>query len=338
MSRPCAALRSLLAGPIGAFLQYKTALGCKYQTEAAALHLLDGFIADQRVVALDQIDPRLIDAFLASRPRAHVRSYNHLVGVTRRFFAWALVQGIVERNPVNACPRRITGQRIPYLFSLAEAQQLLEAARSMRTRPKAPHRALVYETVFALLYGLGLRVGEVTRLLVSDVDFERATLSVRDTKFYKSRLVPFGPRMGERLARYLDQRFGPQADPEGGLMESKFTVSGGGGFLPESMNCVAVPLNHETSTRASGLKRVEAMSGLCVSRDQRSSMITSVIAMRSASSCVCGCGGSGFVTLYAVSTADAGRTNAIVSANRAAKLPLKAARRNRPSSLGGGSL
>jgi len=217
VSRPRAELRSLLAGPIGAFLQYKTALGCKYKTEAAALHLLDGFITNQRVVALDQINPRLIDAFLASRPRAHARSYNHLVGVTRRFFAWALVQGLVERNPVNACPRRNTGQRIPYLFSLAEAQRLLEAARSMRTRPKAPHRALVYETVFALLYGLGLRVGEVTRLLVSDVDFERATLSVRDTKFYKSRLVPFGPRMGERLARYLDQRFGPQADPEAPL-------------------------------------------------------------------------------------------------------------------------
>ena len=214
MSRPRAELRSLLAGPISVFLQYKTALGCKFQTEAAALRLLDSFIADRCVVVLDQVDSRLIDAFLASRPREHARSYNHLVGVTRRFFAWALVQGIVERNPVNARPRRTTGQRIPYLFSLAEAQRLLDAARSMRTRPKAPHRALVYETVFALLYGLGLRVGEVTRLLVSDVDFERATLSVRDTKFYKSRLVPFGPRMGERLARYLDQRFGPQPDPE----------------------------------------------------------------------------------------------------------------------------
>jgi site-specific recombinase XerD len=217
VSRPRAQLRSLLAGPIGAFLQYKTALGRKYRTEAAALHLLDAYLADQHVVALDQIDSRLIEAFLASRPRERARSYNHLVGATRRFFDWAATQGVVDCNPVNACPRRVTGQRIPYLFSLADAQRLLEAARSMRTRPKAPHRALVYETVFALLYGLGLRVGEVTRLLVGDVDFERAVLSVRDTKFYKSRLVPFGPRMGERLAHYLDRRFGPQADPEAPL-------------------------------------------------------------------------------------------------------------------------
>ena len=49
MSRARAQLSSLLAEPITAFLQYKIALGCKYQTEAAALHLLDGFITDRRV-------------------------------------------------------------------------------------------------------------------------------------------------------------------------------------------------------------------------------------------------------------------------------------------------
>jgi site-specific recombinase XerD len=224
MSRGHPDLRSLIAGPIDAYLQYKRALGCKYQTEAAALHLLDGYVAEQRIVALDQIDPRLIEAFFASRPRERARSYNHLVGVTRRFFDWASLHEVVERNPVNACTRRVTGQRIPYLFSLDDAKRLLEVARSMRTRPKAPHRALVYEMVFALLYGLGLRVGEVTRLLVGDVDFERAALSVRDTKFYKSRLVPFGPRMGERLARYVDQRFGAHADPEAPLFS--FTKRG----------------------------------------------------------------------------------------------------------------
>jgi integrase len=47
--------------------------------------------------------------------------------------------------------------------------------------------------IFALLYGLGLRVGEVTRLKLSDVDLVRSTLFIRDTKFGKSRIVPFGP-------------------------------------------------------------------------------------------------------------------------------------------------
>jgi integrase len=57
-----------------------------------------------------------------------------------------------------------------------------------------------------LLYGLGLRVGEVARLRVGDLDLARQLLVVRYAKFGKSRLVPFGPRMGRLVTGYLDLR------------------------------------------------------------------------------------------------------------------------------------
>ena len=50
--------------------------------------------------------------------------------------------------------------------------------------------------IFALLYGLGLRVGEAVRLKLEDVDFQRDTLFIRDTKFSKSRLCRSGPSWG----------------------------------------------------------------------------------------------------------------------------------------------
>lgn len=188
------------------------------------LRLLDTYVAEHRIAALQQIDCWVIDAFLASRRREHARSYNHLVGVVRRFFDWMLMQGMVDHNPVTVIRRRANGQRIPYLFSLDDAKKLLEIARGLRSCSRAPHRALVYETVFALLYGLGLRVGEVSRLLVADVQFDDATLLIRDTKFYKTRLVPFGPRMSERLACYIEQRYGTHPDPEAPLFS--FTKRG----------------------------------------------------------------------------------------------------------------
>jgi integrase len=67
-------------------------------------------------------------------------------------------------------------------------------------------RGLTYRMVFAVLYGLGLRVGEVARLRIGDIDRDRRLLVVRETKFGKSRLVPFGPVMGERLEHYLARR------------------------------------------------------------------------------------------------------------------------------------
>jgi site-specific recombinase XerD len=60
--------------------------------------------------------------------------------------------------------------------------------------------------IFALLYGLGLRVGEVARLCCNDVDLQSNLLVIRHTKFSKSRLVPFGPRMAQSLRDYTHDR------------------------------------------------------------------------------------------------------------------------------------
>ena len=63
-------------------------------------------------------------------------------------------------------------------------------------------RGNIYHVIFAILYGLGLRVGEACRLRLRDVDFDRQLLVIRKTKFYKSRLVPFGPRLSALLSEY----------------------------------------------------------------------------------------------------------------------------------------
>lgn len=194
-----------LAQAAEAFVAYKQALNRKFDTEARALRLLvRALAAGATAAAVTAAD---IDQFLAGRPRTRPRSYNHLLGVLRRFFAWLVLQGVITTTPVTASARRDGGQRIPYLFDLAQARRLLDVARQLPDRPRGPYRGLTYETIFALLYGLGLRVGEVTRLTVGDLDRGRGILTVRQTKFAKDRLVPFGPHIGQRLERYLAARF-----------------------------------------------------------------------------------------------------------------------------------
>lgn len=199
---------SILAESISTFVQYKRSLNRKYRTEAMALNLFDRYLCERQVVAWAEIDQALVDDFLSSRPRNRPRSYNHLRGVLARFFAWAILHKLTQHNPVITRPRRVTSQRIPYLFDLPTAQRLLEIARALPDGPKAAHRGLVYETIFALLYGLGLRVSEVARLRLGDVDFVRNTLLIRETKFQKSRYVPFGPRLAQRVRRYVEELHG----------------------------------------------------------------------------------------------------------------------------------
>jgi site-specific recombinase XerD len=150
---------SSLGSFLGQFVQYKRALNRKYCADAEVLRLFDRYIQSRDISALSEIDSSVIDDFLRSRPRrASARSYNHLLGTVHRFFAFAVMQQWIERNPVAASPRPETAARIPYLFDLDTAKQLLALARTFPERSRARFRGLVYETIFALLYGLGLRV------------------------------------------------------------------------------------------------------------------------------------------------------------------------------------
>ena len=142
------------------------------------------------------------------------------------------MQRLVASNPVRATPRRDNGKRIPYLFDLSDARHLLEVARTLPNRSRAAYRAQTYETIFALLYGLGLCVGEAVRLRLGDVDLDRDTLLIRETKFSKSRMVPLGPKLAARLRRYIEERHGEAREADRPL----FSFTKRGCICPETIS------------------------------------------------------------------------------------------------------
>lgn len=198
--------RSLLAEDIQIYLDCKRATGRKFNTEELALRLFDRFLSDYPVVDKADLSPALIEAFLASRPRTRPRSFNHLLGVLRCFFAWTAIQDRSAYSPVQAQPRPTTSRLLPFLFEPEQVQHILDVAARLPDNPRAIHRKDVYPLIFRLMYGLGLRVGEVVRLCHKDVDRQRRLLVIRETKFGKSRIVPFGPKLGEHIAAYLLKR------------------------------------------------------------------------------------------------------------------------------------
>ncbi len=198
---------SVLADGIRRFLAHHRALGKRFDTEENALRLLDRFLFMHGVSELSGITPDLIDSFLASRPRGRPRSYNHLVGVLQRLFRWLVVQEVLSSSPVRARPRRVGGQPMPFLLEPADVERLLACAATLRDTRRHVHRAATYRMILALMYGLGLRVSEATRLLHADIDHQRRCLHIRNTKFLKSRLVPFGPRMEAALGDCLQRRW-----------------------------------------------------------------------------------------------------------------------------------
>ncbi|MGX5851133.1 tyrosine-type recombinase/integrase [Mesorhizobium sp. PL10] len=97
-------------------------------------------------------------------------------------------------------------QRTPFIFDTDAASRLLALAKALPSHGGTVERGNRYFVLFAVLYGPGLRVGEACRLCLKDVDLERRLLVIREIKFYKSRLVPFGPKLGALLDQHLHQR------------------------------------------------------------------------------------------------------------------------------------
>ncbi len=84
--------------------------------------------------------------------------------------------------------------RVPVVLSRDEVRRVLDAIT-----------ATTYRLMADLLYGCGLRLMEVVRLRVQDVDFERHRIVIREAKGRKDRVVPLPRRLVEPLARQIEQ-------------------------------------------------------------------------------------------------------------------------------------
>lgn len=92
----------------------------------------------------------------------------------------------------------------PHIYSTEEIEALLDGAS--RLEPVDGLRPKTYVTLIGLLASTGLRVSEALRLTRTDVDLSRPTLTVRETKFRKSRLVPIHSSVVPALEAYARQR------------------------------------------------------------------------------------------------------------------------------------
>ena len=98
-----------IACAVERFIAHKRAHGRKYHSEARELALQVRFAAEHDVSRLGELTPALLEDFLASRPRPHPRSFNHMLGVVRCLLDWAVTWGLLEASPLQARRHRVTG-------------------------------------------------------------------------------------------------------------------------------------------------------------------------------------------------------------------------------------
>jgi site-specific recombinase XerD len=125
------------------------------------------------------------------------------------FYRYALAREYCSNCPLPlSVPQRPESFQ-PYIYTNRDIEQLIAAADAQRQRYYfgrgiEPH---TIRTLLLLLYGTGLRISEALSLVLSDFDTDASVLTIRQTKFFKSRFVPVGPDLSGVLHRYIDRQW-----------------------------------------------------------------------------------------------------------------------------------
>lgn len=188
-----------LAQAVSAYVAYKQSLGMRFATEARALKSFSRALGD---VDLDRIEPEQVRAFL-NGTGPMTRFWHRKLDALRGFYRFALARRYTPRSPLPTNVPRCPQAFVPYIYSEEEIKRLLAAAAS---RERCNLSSLTCRTLLLVLYGTGLRIGEALGLDLADVDLESALLRIRETKFYKTRIVPVGADLTRVLRDYLLER------------------------------------------------------------------------------------------------------------------------------------
>ena len=155
----------------------------------------------------EQVDRTLLRRYVAhlSSRRFAKRSIARKVSALRRYFRWAARTDLVASDPSTRLGAPSGDGRLPRVLRQDELTHLLDDPPP--GPDEDPARRARDDAVLELLYGSGVRVGELCALSVGDVDLARARALVWG-KGGKQRTVPLSEPTVDALRRWL----GPARD------------------------------------------------------------------------------------------------------------------------------
>jgi integrase len=142
-----------------------------------------------------------VDAFLG-KARPVTSTWFSKLSHLRPFFRYAVSRGYIAKAPLPTAMPKHPSAFVPYIYTQEEIRRLLREIESYPRRKGRTLNAATIRTMILTYYGAGLRLREAIKVTRTDVDLSGSVLTIRNTKFGKTRLVPVGPQLSRALAEY----------------------------------------------------------------------------------------------------------------------------------------
>jgi integrase/recombinase XerD len=185
---------------IANYIAHQRSLGKRYITEANTLKAFGRAVGD---VPVRDVRQDMILRFV-DRGRTSHETRSKKYRILSYLFLFAVTRGYLRTSPMPKRPRkRVYPSYVPYIYSEAELKRLLAAIQAATANPQSGIDADTLRTFLLLLYGAGLRRGEAMRLKIEDVDLSQSLIHIRQTKFFKSRIVPLSVSLSGIMRTFL---------------------------------------------------------------------------------------------------------------------------------------
>lgn len=190
---------SALRNRFDEYLRLRRALGFKLES---AEPLLRDFVTYLEHHNAPTVTADLALAWAMQPPNGHPGWWAKKLGIVRVFAKHLQTLDAATEVPAVELLPHHSRRAVPYLYSDLDIARLMEAAQKLRS----PLRAGTYATLIGLLAATGLRVGEAIGLDRQDVDGRHRVLTLRHSKFRKSREVPLHETTAVALHAYARMR------------------------------------------------------------------------------------------------------------------------------------
>jgi integrase len=184
------------------YIEHNRGLGKRFRSEAFLLLAFARSVGD---IPLHKLRPAMISRFIDGKGNRDITK-RYKYRVLARFFRFVVARGRLKASPVPVIAwKRSMPSRSPYIYSEDELERLL-AAVPEATGSQSHVDAETLRTYLLLLYGAGLRGGEARRLKIEDVDLAQSLIHVRETKFFKTRIVPLSASLATAIKPFVTKR------------------------------------------------------------------------------------------------------------------------------------
>jgi integrase len=193
---------SVFSPILSGYVEEKRAVGYKFNKGASLLRQFDNLLVRENVT--EQIlTKEIVQAWTQKREGESDSTRNGRISIIRGLGLYMVrlkYQAYIYPDKATHVNRH---QYVPYIFSESELAKIFTAADMIQPLTASPLRHFILPLLFRMLYGCGLRISEALNLMVCDIDLKAGTLTIRQAKHDKDRIIPMAESLTERSRQYL---------------------------------------------------------------------------------------------------------------------------------------